>query len=75
VRILIRVVFPEKCQANINIACIGPHLAQIELALAAAVFFRECSNAQVAPSMKDGDMEPIDLFVVSPRGQRCMVIM
>ncbi|KAE9376181.1 putative cytochrome P450 [Stipitochalara longipes BDJ] len=55
-------------------ACIGPHLAQIELALAATLFFRECLHAQVALSMRDDDMEPSDLFVVGPRGQKCTVI-
>ncbi|KAH7324029.1 cytochrome P450 [Rhexocercosporidium sp. MPI-PUGE-AT-0058] len=51
-------------------ACIGPHLAQIEIALAATIFFRECPHAQVAPSMRDDDMEPSDLFIVGPRGQK-----
>ena len=60
--------------ANFRTACIGPNLAQIELALAATVFFRECPHAQVAPSMGDDDMEPSDLFVVGPRGQKCTVV-
>jgi len=61
--------------ANSIPACIGPNLAQIELSLAVAVFFRECPHAQIAPSMRDDDMEPSDLFVVGPKGQKCRVIM
>jgi hypothetical protein len=50
-------------------------LAQMEVALAAAIFFRECPNAALGPSMRDKDMDLEDKFVVSPRGHKCMVTM
>jgi hypothetical protein len=50
------------------------HLAQIELALVAASFFRDLNNVELAPSMQDKDMIAEDVFILTPRGHRCMVV-
>jgi hypothetical protein len=49
-------------------------LAQIELALVAAMFFRNFQDAHVGQSMQDEDMIVDDLFILSPSGHKCMVI-
>lgn len=50
-------------------------LAQMELALVAAVFFREYPNARIAPSTRDEDMIAEDMFILSPRKHKCMIIL
>jgi hypothetical protein len=46
----------------------------MEIALTTAIFFRECPNARIGDSMKDEDMEMEDLFVTTPRGHKCKVL-
>ncbi|KAH7317824.1 putative cytochrome P450 [Rhexocercosporidium sp. MPI-PUGE-AT-0058] len=53
--------------------CIGLHLAQAELSLAAAKFFRECPTAVVRTI--DEDMELENYFLVAPRGHRCEILL
>ncbi|KAG4429099.1 hypothetical protein IFR05_015425 [Cadophora sp. M221] len=53
--------------------CIGLHLAQSELSLAAAKFFRECSTAVVRT--RDEDMELENYFLVAPRGHKCEIVL
>ena len=52
--------------------CIGLHLAQSELSLAAAKFFKECSNAIVRT--RDEDMEQENYFLVAPKGHKCEIV-
>ncbi|OBT39076.1 hypothetical protein VE00_09912 [Pseudogymnoascus sp. WSF 3629] len=55
--------------------CLGQHLAEIELRLATAVFFREFPRAKVSiiEGMNDGDMDPQVFFLLSPKGKRCLI--
>ncbi|KAK0111924.1 hypothetical protein ONS96_001191 [Cadophora gregata f. sp. sojae] len=53
--------------------CIGLHLAQAELTLAAAKFFKECSSATVRT--RDEDMEQENYFLVAPTGHKCEVVL
>jgi cytochrome P450 len=55
--------------------CIGIHLAQLELRLATARFFRTFPNATVSSleGMSDADMEQNMFFLMSPKGQRCLI--
>lgn len=54
--------------------CIGMHLASMELRLGAALFFRECRDATLAPSTTDESMVPANLFLISPQAKRCDVV-
>ncbi|KAH7386429.1 putative benzoate 4-monooxygenase cytochrome P450 [Cadophora sp. MPI-SDFR-AT-0126] len=53
--------------------CIGLHLAQSELSLAAAKFFKECSTATVRT--RDEDMELENYFLVAPKGHKCEIVL
>jgi cytochrome P450 len=64
-----------KIVADLVPGCIGYQLAQIELALAATLFFREFPCAAISSIMTEKDMELEDKFVMNPRGQKCLVIL
>ncbi|KAK0630263.1 cytochrome P450 [Bombardia bombarda] len=55
--------------------CIGLHLAQTELRLATALFFRTFPNATVSTreKMSDADMDPKIYFLLTPKGKRCLI--
>ncbi|KAH6691824.1 sterigmatocystin biosynthesis P450 monooxygenase [Leptodontidium sp. MPI-SDFR-AT-0119] len=53
--------------------CIGLHLAQSELSLAAAKFFKECSTTKVRT--RDEDMELENYFLVAPKGHKCEIVL
>ncbi|KAJ9656959.1 hypothetical protein H2201_008362 [Coniosporium apollinis] len=55
--------------------CIGMHLAKMEMALAAATFFRECPTARLSSAMTDDMMELENYFLVAPKGHKCEVVM
>ncbi|KAF4618992.1 hypothetical protein G7Y89_g14855 [Cudoniella acicularis] len=55
--------------------CIGQQLAQMELALSAAMLFREFHNVRIAPSMTEQDMIVEDHFAMSPKGHNFMVVL
>lgn len=55
--------------------CIGLHLAWIELRLAAALFFRECRGARLAPCMTEEMMEMDNRFLIAPKGHCCFVVL
>ncbi len=57
------------------IVCIGMHLAKMEMALAAASFFRECPTARLSPKMTDDMMELENYFLVAPKGHKCEIVM
>ncbi|KAI0121149.1 cytochrome P450, partial [Xylariales sp. AK1849] len=52
-------------------ACLGNHLARMELRLAAALFFRGCRGAKLSYDMDDSVMEMDNQFLMAPRGHRC----
>lgn len=54
--------------------CLGIHLAQMELRLATAEFFRNCRGARLAPSTTPESMEMENFFLVAPRSHRCDVL-
>jgi len=51
--------------------CIGLHLAYMEMALAAAKFFRACPTATI--KTRDEDMEVENYFVIAPKGHKCEI--
>lgn len=55
--------------------CLGIHMAYMELRLASAEFFRQCKGARLAPETTDESMEMENYFLVTPRSQKCEVIL
>ncbi|KAL1603476.1 hypothetical protein SLS60_005063 [Paraconiothyrium brasiliense] len=55
--------------------CIGLHLAQMELRIATAKFFRAFPHAKVSTleGFNDGDMEQLVYFLMYPKGKRCLI--
>jgi hypothetical protein len=51
------------------------NLALMEVALTAALFFREFPHAVIAPSTTEEEMEVEDVFVMTPRGHKCMIVL
>jgi hypothetical protein len=47
----------------------------MELALIAAIFLHSCPNARIAPTMPEMDMDMEDVFVLWPKGRRCVVVL
>lgn len=54
--------------------CLGIHLAQMELRLAAAEFFRHCKGAILAPSTTAESMEMENFFLIAPQSHRCNIV-
>ena len=54
--------------------CIGQNLANMELRLATAAFFRECRGATLAESTTPESMEVENTFLIAPKGHACKVI-
>ncbi|KAL4933240.1 cytochrome P450, partial [Aspergillus undulatus] len=54
--------------------CLGIHLAEMELRLAAAQFFRECRGVRLAGDMTWETMKPGNFFLIAPRGHRCDIV-
>lgn len=54
-------------------ACLGVHLANMELRLATALFFRHCQGARLSECMSDDMMEMENLFLIAPKGHCCYV--
>jgi cytochrome P450 len=56
-------------------ACIGIHLARMQLRLLTAKFFRTFPNA--VPSAEEGmcerDLDPVIFFFQYPGGRRCLI--
>jgi hypothetical protein len=55
--------------------CIGLHLAQMELRIATAKFFRAFPNAKVSTleGFSDDDMEQMIYFLMYPKNKRCLI--
>lgn len=54
--------------------CMGIHLAQMELRLATAQFFRNCKEAKLAPSTTSQSMEMENYFLITPQSHRCDIL-
>lgn len=54
--------------------CIGLHLANMELAFAAAVFLRECPTAKIASTTTNEDMEMVNFFLIPPKNHKCEIV-
>lgn len=54
-------------------SCAGIYLARMELRIAAATFFRECSGARLAPSATAESMVVVDRFNTHPVARRCEI--
>lgn len=55
------------------LACVGQHLARLELLFAIQTFFRECSDVVMAKSADEKCMERLDFFTAKPRGGKVEV--
>lgn len=57
------------------LACLGRHLARIELRLITTRFFKAFPNAEISTQegMSDKDMEPALHFLMVPSGHRCLI--
>lgn len=57
------------------IVCIGLHLAQLELRIATAKFFRAFPNAKLSimEGFSDDDMEQVIYFLMYPKNKRCLI--
>jgi cytochrome P450 len=56
--------------------CLGVHLAEMELRVAAAMFFvRIGIAARLAPSVTPASMEQENYFLVAPAGHRCEIVL
>ena len=58
-----------------RLVCIGLHLAQMELRIATAKFFRAYPDAQVSTlnGFSDDDMEQVVYFLMYPKNKRCLI--
>jgi cytochrome P450 len=56
-------------------ACIGMHLAYMELRLATVEFFRVCKGARLAPSATPQRMEMEHFFAGAPKGHKCEILL
>lgn len=55
--------------------CLGINVAQMEIRLATAEFFRECAGARLAPSTTPASMALDQFFLLSPAGHKCEVVL
>ena len=54
-------------------ACIGLHLAMLELTLGVFRFFKECPHAKLAASTTEESMEIENYFLIAPKSHRCEI--
>lgn len=54
-------------------ACLGIHLAYMELRLCTAEFFRQCKGARLCPSATGKSMKMENFFLVAPQGHKCEI--
>ncbi|GIZ42184.1 hypothetical protein CKM354_000546200 [Cercospora kikuchii] len=54
--------------------CVGSNLANMELRIATAAFFRNCRGAKLAPSTTDASMEVENVFLIAPKAMACKVV-
>lgn len=55
------------------LACVGQHLARLELLFALQTFFRECPDVVMAKSADEKCMERLDFFTAKPRSGKVEV--
>ncbi|KAI9710719.1 MAG: hypothetical protein M1820_002552 [Bogoriella megaspora] len=53
--------------------CLGIHMAQMQLRITTAQFFRECQDARLCPSVTPASMELKDYFVIAPKSHKCEI--
>lgn len=54
--------------------CLGIHLGRMEMRIAAAMFFRECAGAKLAPSVTAESMKVVDSFIAGvPKDRRLAI--
>lgn len=60
---------------HVDLACIGLHLAMIEIRLAVSTFYRQFPTVRMSSKegMSEKDMEPETYFLYTPAGARCLV--
>ena len=54
-------------------ACLGIHLAMMELQLSIYLFMKECKGARLASSTTDESMEIENYFLIMPKSHRCEI--
>lgn len=55
-------------------ACLGIHIAYMELRLGAAEFFRQCARSRLAPSTTPESMALENFFLIAPKAHRCDIV-
>ena len=55
--------------------CVGFHLADMELRLATAAFFRAFKGAKLAASTTDASMQMDNVFLIEPHGHECKIVL
>ena len=68
-------VLGHNARLTIVTVCIGLHLAQMELRIAASKFFRAFPNAEVSTleGFSNNDMEQVIYFLMYPKNKRCLI--
>ena len=56
-------------------ACLGIHVARMELRYAVAIFFRELRGARLAETVTDENMAPLNFFLIAPKGKKCEIVL
>ncbi|OJD30513.1 cytochrome p450 [Diplodia corticola] len=56
-------------------ACIGMHIAEMELRCAVATFFSRYPKARLAPGTTDESMVPEYFFIINPSAHECRVVL
>lgn len=68
------VSFPSVYSTNADeVACIGIHLAMLELLLGTFLFFKQCPTAVLSPTTTNESMEFENYFLIAPKSHRCEV--
>jgi len=57
------------------IACIGIHLAMLELLLGAFIFFKQIPEAELSPKTTDESMGFENYFLIAPKSHCCEIRM
>jgi cytochrome P450 len=56
-------------------ACLGIHVARMELRYAVAIFFMELKGARLAETVTDESMAPLNFFLIAPKGHKCEIVL
>ena len=58
---------------TVHAACLGIHMAMMELQLTIYTFMMECKGARLAPTTTDESMEIENYFLIAPKSHKCEI--